>query len=929
MRGHGRASLRRRLFTLFVVFAGLYLVFAILPRWRRKNGHRPAARRADAQAPPEPVGTPAPEPETELEPVAFSGPPGFPTFPDFPDLPERPEPVLPPVAALAGGTHSPRRGYSRARVAVLTFIAAVFAGLFVVGAAATNYSCLSSGCSVTLVDASAPAIIEGFNPGDATGSGVFDSFVRVQKNGIEKGYNTDGTLEFNTKSGAFTHSILLSAIPTVPRGSTLYRELVVDINQDQNDPHIALDDLELYVTDNASITGYPFPGTAVKEFDLDGATDNAVELNSEIGDGSGKGDYRLLVPDSVFDSLTYPNCVYGQSGCTTYLVLYTKFGEELSGAFPANGGFEEWGVAEYTGSKSGVKFNDANANGVQDPGELGLEGWKIFVDLNNNGSPDFGEPFDLTDSSGAYLIQPIPPGTWNVREDLANPPVPGTWQCTAPSPDCFYAEEWDVDTEFEGNDFGNFQKITPTISTDIHTAAHTIVTSVALGTTVHDQATVTGAPGLDPTGSVTFTFYTTASDCTGASVGAGTVALVSGVAHPSTSQGPLAAGSYSFQASYPGDSHYNAATSACEPLTVTKATPTNVTEIHDATEAVVTGVALGTTVHDQATVTGIPAFDPTGSVTFTFYTTASDCTGASVGAGTVALVSGVAHPSTSQGPLAAGSYSFRASYPGDTNYNAVTSDCEPLTVNKADTTTATEIHDGTHTVVTSVPAGTTVHDQATVSESNPSFSPTGSVTFTFYTAASDCTGASVAAGTVPLVAGVAHPSDPQGPLAAGSYSFRATYAGDSNFNGSTSACEPLEVTPVNEGCTPGFWQGGVGAELWDENNDPDWVAAGGGGFNPFIHDTVFNDFFTPPAPGSLGTLEMFELVGTGGGSSPARRAMRQLVAAYLNASFGMSYPYTTTQLESMWATAVASDNAALGALATQLGTANELGCPIT
>jgi len=34
--------------------------------------------------------------------------------------------------------------------------------------------------------------------------------------------------------------------------------------------------------------------------------------------------------------------------------------------------------------------------------------------------------------------------------------------------------------------------------------------------------------------------------------------------------------------------------------------------------------------------------------------------------------------------------------------------------------------------------------------------------------------------------------------------------------------------------------------------------------------------------------------------------VRSLVAAYLNASWGMNYPYTTAELEAMWTAAVAS-----------------------
>src|SRR3989442_657643 len=102
---------------------------------------------------------------------------------------------------------------------------------------------------------------------------------------------------------------------------------------------------------------------------------------------------------------------------------------------------------------------------------------------------------------------------------------------------------------------------------------------------------------------------------------------------------------------------------------------------------------------------------------------------------------GGGHPSSSQGPRGAGPYSFRAHYNGeDPNSGRADSPCEPLEVTDLTPTALTEIHDADHNVVVAVPAGTTVHDKATLT--GVFGTPTGTGSFTFFTAPSLCTGAS-------------------------------------------------------------------------------------------------------------------------------------------------------------------------------------------
>jgi hypothetical protein len=94
------------------------------------------------------------------------------------------------------------------------------------------------------------------------------------------------------------------------------------------------------------------------------------------------------------------------------------------------------------GSISGYKWNDENGNGVQDPGEARLEGWKIILSGPVN-------TWTTTASDGSYTFTNLPPGTYTVSEE----PKPG-WHQTYP-PGSVYTLTLGPGESSTGNRFGN------------------------------------------------------------------------------------------------------------------------------------------------------------------------------------------------------------------------------------------------------------------------------------------------------------------------------------------------------------------------------------------------------------------------------------------------------------------------------------------
>jgi len=229
-----------------------------------------------------------------------------------------------------------------------------------------------------------------------TGSGVIQSFVRIQGTGnqaVTQGYNTDHrSLQFDeNKSPTFTRSLKLSDVPVVNIGGINYREFLLDINQKASSPLLSLDELRLYSGNAGNLSGYnSLHQLANMNPVYDLGAGNWILLNGRLNQGSGKGDMVAAIPDSAFTG--------------EYVYLYSKFGANQAG----NGGFEEWasgtGLLASTGSISGTVFVGDTTTGQH----IGVApNVTVFLDANGNHVLDGDEDFTFTDVNGNYLFDDL------------------------------------------------------------------------------------------------------------------------------------------------------------------------------------------------------------------------------------------------------------------------------------------------------------------------------------------------------------------------------------------------------------------------------------------------------------------------------------------------------------------------------------------
>jgi len=174
------------------------------------------------------------------------------------------------------------------------------------------------------------AIFE-FRVEQPAGTGVINSFVRLQRNGIEQGYNTSGRpVPFDEKTDPnFTRDLTFGEVPIIVRDGVQYLEFLLDINEPNSASTslITMTELQIYTSPIGSQTTTTVSSLGVLRYDLDAGGDSQVILDHRAAEGSGKSDMAVLIPLEFFAGVA----------ASDFLYLYSQF--HKSGA-----GFEEWAV---------------------------------------------------------------------------------------------------------------------------------------------------------------------------------------------------------------------------------------------------------------------------------------------------------------------------------------------------------------------------------------------------------------------------------------------------------------------------------------------------------------------------------------------------------------------------------------------------------
>jgi hypothetical protein len=341
-------------------------------------------------------------------------------------------------------------------------------------------------------------------------------------------------------------------------------------------------------------------------------------------------------------------------------------------------------------------------------------------------------------------------------------------------------------------------------------------TGLAAGSAITDEATVTAAAGITPTGTVTFRLFgPNNAACTGDPVFVSDAIALPGVAPFRVTSAPpftpTVAGTYRWVATFDStNSSLAGVSSGCQDELIDIGLAPSSIETVPSTPAA--GQPAGTPTTDQATVTAPAGITPTGTVTFRLYGPNNDaCDAAPVFVSDAIALPGAAPFTVTSAPpfspTVAGMYRWVATF-DSTNPSLAgnSSGCqdELIDIGKA----PSSIETVPSTPAAGQPAGTPVTDEATVT-APAGITPTGTVTFRLYGPKNAaCTGSpAFVSNAIPLPGGAAFTvtsAPPFTPTAAGTYRWVATFnSTNPSLAGNSSGCqdELIDITKTTSTIT--------------------------------------------------------------------------------------------------------------------------------
>jgi hypothetical protein len=344
----------------------------------------------------------------------------------------------------------------------------------------------------------------------------------------------------------------------------------------------------------------------------------------------------------------------------------------------------------------------------------------------------------------------------------------------------------------------------------IETVPSTPADGQPAGTPITDEATVSAAPGITPTGTVTFRLYGPNDDtCDAAPVFiSDAIDLPAAAPFRVTSAPPFTptvTGTYRWVATFDSTNPDLAGVSSgCQDELIDIGLAPSSIETVPSTPA--DGQPAGTPITDEATVTAPAGITPTGTVTFRLYGPDNPaCTGAPAFVSNAIALPGAAPFTVTSAPsftpTVAGTYRWVATF-DSTNPSLAgnSSGCQDELIDIG--LAPSSIH--TVPSATGQPVSTAITDQATVT-APPGITPTGTVTFRLYGPNNDaCDAAAVfVSNAIPLpgLAPFTVTSAPSfTPTAVGTYRWVATFdSTNPSLAGSSSGCqdELVDISKAN------------------------------------------------------------------------------------------------------------------------------------